>query len=137
MAEAEANIQAFMKTEDSRVFSVAAKDRFGDHGIIGVIILKMKDDECLIDTFLLSCRVISRNIENIMIAFIADFARKHEQQLLTGEYLPTAKNKPAADMYEKFRFRKETDTLFRLSLKMKELTYPEYIKRNIQFDANG
>ena len=128
----EADIQSFMKFPDAHVFSVAAKDRFGDHGIIGVLILKIQDGECLIDTFLLSCRVISRNIENVMIAYLADFAEQYKQKALLGEYLPTAKNKPAADMYEKFHFQKTTDTLFRFNLNEKKPPYPSYIKRNVR-----
>ena len=72
-----------------------------------------------------------------MIAFIEEFASNHEQQFLIGEYLPTAKNKPAADMYEKFRFQKWTETLFRLDLEQEKIPYPEYIKRNIQLTIEG
>ncbi|MBC2714597.1 MAG: HAD-IIIC family phosphatase [Desulfobacteraceae bacterium] len=126
----EANIQSFMKSPDSHVFSVAAKDRFGDHGIIGVFILKLQDGECLIDTFLLSCRVISRDIENTMIAFIFDFAKKQGGQSIIGEYIPTAKNQPAADMYDKFQFKRISNTLFQADLDQQTFEYPSYIKMN-------
>ncbi len=63
-----------------------------------------------------------------MIAFIADFAKKKDTKALIGEYLPTAKNKPAADMYEKSRFEKVSDTLFRADLEEQKIERPSYIK---------
>ena len=107
------------------------KDRFGDNGIVGVFILKFQGKECIIDTFLLSCRVISRNIENSMIAFIADFAKKKGAKIVIGEYQPTAKNLPAADMYAKFQFSKDSDTLFKADLDHQTFKYPSYIKHAI------
>lgn len=127
----EANIQEFVNDNKSFVFSVSSKDRFGDNGIIGVFILKFQDDECIIDTFLLSCRVISRNIENSMIAFIADFAKKQGAMAVVGEYFPTAKNRPAADMYDKFQFKKINDTLYKADLDQQTFEHPSYIKLDI------
>ena len=128
----EANIQTFTNDPNSFVFSVSSIDRFGDNGIVGVFILKIHGEECRIDTFLLSCRVIGRNIEQLMIAFIADFAKKQSAKALVGEYLPTAKNQPASDMYEKFKFKKISDTLFTANLKQQEFEYPSYIKHFIE-----
>ena len=102
--------------------------RFGDNGIIGVFILKIQGQECMIDTFLLSCRVIGRNIEQSMIAFIIEFAKNHGAKILIGEYLSTAKNLPAADMYEKFQFKKTSDSLFSVDLEQQKLENPSYIK---------
>ena len=60
----EAQIAAFAADPHYAVFSVAATDRFGDHGIIGVLIVEFADAAARIDTFLLSCRVIGRGIEH-------------------------------------------------------------------------
>ncbi len=131
---AEANIQSFINDLNSRIFSVSAKDRFGDYGIIGVIILKLQGKECLIDTFLLSCRVISRNIENVMIAFITESIKRIGSSILIGEYIPTARNKPAADMYENFKFEKTGETFSQLNINKQKLYYPAYIKKNLHFE---
>ena len=127
----EANIQTFTNDPNSFLFSVSSRDRFGDNGIVGVFILKIEEKECIIDTFLLSCRVIGRNIEHSMIAFMADFAKKLGAKKLVGEYIPTAKNQPAANMYEKFQFKKISDTLFRANLERQEFEFPSYIKLDI------
>ncbi len=132
----EANIQLFMKSLDSHVFSVTAKDRFGDHGIIGVMILKQQDGRYLIDTFLLSCRVISRNIEDVMIAFIAEFVNRMDGTIVIGEFIPTNKNKPAAGMYEKFKFEKTNETFSQLDINEQLLPYPGYIKKILNFETH-
>jgi FkbH-like protein len=108
----EAQVQQLASAPASAVFSVAAKDRFGDHGIIGVFILKFTGDECRIDTFLLSCRVIGRRIEAAMMAWIADIARARGLRRITAEFIPTAKNQPAAGFYDTVGFRKIDETTF-------------------------
>lgn len=127
----EANVQTFAGDPDIHVFSVSSRDRFGDNGIIGALILRIKGDECIIDTFLLSCRVIGRNIEGAMMAFIAEFAKRRGVKTLLGEYIPTAKNKPAADMYEKFMFNRTGDNVYEANLENQTFERPPYIKLTI------
>lgn len=127
----EADITALINNLDTFVFSVGTKDKFGDNGIVGVVILKFQKKECKIDTFLLSCRVIGRNIEESMMSFIADFAKERGATILLGEYLPTVKNKPAAGMYEKFQFIKLNETLFRADLEKQTFETPSYIRLTV------
>jgi len=51
-----------------------------------------------------------------MIYFISNFAKGKGAKILIGEYIPTAKNKPAENMYEKFQFQKIGDTFFKAQL---------------------
>lgn len=127
----EGEIRSFMKDRDAFVFSVSSTDRFGDNGIIGVMILKRNADECLIDSFLLSCRVIGRNIEQAMLAFACDFAGKMGARKLVGEYIPTAKNHPAADMYHRFRFQGAGEGFFVADLESCKLESPSHIRTKI------
>lgn len=127
----EAEIIQFAQSSSSYVFSVSSKDRFGDNGIVGVIILKMAGQEAVIDTFLLSCRVIGRTIEQSIIAFVAEFAKKHGVKTLVGEFQPTPKNKPAADVYEKMNFEKVDENKFFADLDKQQLEYSPYVKHQI------
>ena len=124
---AESDIVGFVESSEICVFGVSAKDKFGDHGIIGVCILRFEREQCLIDTFLLSCRVIGKNIEAAVMAFIADYARSRGANVLRGEYLQTAKNKPAADMYERLQFERLSDRQFQADLLKYQLCAPPYI----------
>jgi len=124
----EAQIQAFAADPGFAVYSVASKDRFGDDGIVGVIILAFENDECRIDTLLLSCRVIGRGIEQLMVAFAAEVARQRGALMLVGEFIPTAKNHPAAGLFEQCGLRATSDTLFRAEVTAGTFVAPAHIR---------
>lgn len=124
----EAQIQAFASDPAWAVFSVASRDRFGDDGIVGVVILELGRDDCRIDTLLLSCRVIGRGIEDAMLAHVADVSRARERHRLVGEFLPTAKNQPAAGLYERLGFNRLDDTRYELDLHETTLAYPAHLR---------
>ena len=96
----EGQIAAFASDPRYGVYSISTRDRFGDHGIIGVLIVERVDDALRIDTFLLSCRVIGRGIERLMLSFAADLGRTCGAETLVAEFFPTHKNAPAAGFYE-------------------------------------
>ena len=64
-----------MKNNDRMVLSLKLNDRFGSNGIVGVLIVKIKDDSSYIDTFLMSCRVIGRMVEGSFISYMAEISR--------------------------------------------------------------
>jgi FkbH-like protein len=98
----EAEIGTKCKDADWAVWWLDLSDRFGPHGLVGVLILKRRSpDTWLIDTFLLSCRVMSRTAEN---AFLAVVARELGAVKLIGEFRPTAKNLPVRDLYSRMGF---------------------------------
>jgi FkbH-like protein len=80
-----------------RVYSLHYSDRFGDQGIIGVVILT----DGQIDTFILSCRILGRGVERMVWSHILDDATEDEQSVLTASYIPTAKNGQVADLWER------------------------------------
>ena len=86
------------------LYTVRVKDRFGDNGLVGVMLTRTAGETCEIDTFLLSCRVISRTVETAMLAFLAAECRAREVRTLCGWFLPTAKNAPASDFYSRHGF---------------------------------
>ena len=128
----ESQVEALARDARWRVVSVAAKDRFGDHGIIGVMFIRLDDGDCHIDSFLMSCRVLGLNIEQYMIAYAAAVARQAKSKRLLGEFIPTAKNKVAADMYPKLGFTKLSDTLFGAEPGEPIFRGPEHIKPAVE-----
>ncbi|MDR1288729.1 MAG: HAD-IIIC family phosphatase [Treponema sp.] len=76
------------------------RDKFGDNGLICVIILEKQDAQTLfIDTWLMSCRVLKRGMEQFTLNTIAAWAREAGFKRLIGEYIPTAKNKMVESHY--------------------------------------
>ncbi|MGQ0732062.1 MAG: HAD-IIIC family phosphatase [Acidobacteriota bacterium] len=83
---------------EAYVFSLA--DRFGDHGIIGVMTFEPADEGAVrIADFLVSCRVLKRRIEVEMLRFAISRAHQRGASRVIGEYRPTRRNLPFADFY--------------------------------------
>jgi FkbH-like protein len=82
-----------------------SRDKFGDQGLVGAaIVVPGGENVWTIDTFLLSCRVIGRRIESVLLGKIVDVLRARNASLLIGEYVPTPKNAPAANFYRDMGF---------------------------------
>ena len=85
-------------------FTVAVKDRFGDNGIVGVALARVDGPALAIDTLLMSCRVIGRTVETAMLAHLCDEATARGLASLKGRFVPTPKNAPARDLFERHGF---------------------------------
>jgi FkbH-like protein len=80
-------------------------DRFGDNGIIAIVIGRLRENRDLhIDTWLMSCRVLGRQVEEATLNLVAQEARRLGAGRLVGEYIPTSKNGMVAKHYEKLGF---------------------------------
>ena len=101
----EAEIAAFIAAPDWHAFAVQVRDRFGDNGIVGLMMASHDGDAWRIDTFLLSCRVIGRTVETAMLAWLGEKAREAGATALIGEFIPTKKNAPAAGVYAAHGFQ--------------------------------
>jgi FkbH-like protein len=127
----EADIATLAAAADSSVYSLELDDSFGRNGIVGVMILRRhSDDAWIIDTFLLSCRVIGRTVENAFLGYIADTVRKCGARRLLGEYRATAKNAPVSQLYRGIGFRMlqddSTSQLWELDLGQQTVAIPEW-----------
>lgn len=81
------------------------KDKFGDYGLVSVLILeKGSDGEAFIDTWLMSCRVLKRGMEEFIINSLVGLVKKSGFERITGEYIPTAKNSMVSDIYPRMGF---------------------------------
>lgn len=74
---------------------VEVRDRFGDYGLVGVVIFSTVEDALVVDTFLLSCRVLGRGVEHVMIRELAAVAQAQGLRTVEIPFVATAKNLPA------------------------------------------
>ena len=89
-----------------KIFWIRLVDKFGDSGIVGVIIIKFLDQvTAYIDTFLMSCRVIGRTVEDIFLWAVEEELIKNGVRKIVGEYIPTRKNTLVKDKYDEFNFK--------------------------------
>lgn len=93
--------------EDRSAFGLQLRlvDRFGDNGIIGVVVGRLVDGgDLLIDTWLMSCRVLGRQVEPTTLNIVAAEARRLGANRIIGEYRPTKKNGMVRDHYQRLGF---------------------------------
>jgi FkbH-like protein len=86
-------------------FYVTLSDRFGDNGLISVVIGKREGTQLDIVSWLMSCRVIARRVEEFALDQVVEMAREAGISRLRGQYVPTQKNGIVSNLYEKLGFR--------------------------------
>jgi FkbH-like protein len=115
-----------------RAFSIKVRDRFGDHGLVGVAMTRDENKTCEIDTFLLSCRVIGRTVETALLGYLAQQAAGRKCQTILGRFLPTRKNAPARDFYAQHEFQLQEEnpqgSVWSLSLENHTIAIPDWIR---------
>lgn len=92
-------IEAFAEDPTGQSIVVRVRDRFGDAGVVGLALARNHGSTCVIDSLLLSCRVIGRGVETALLARIAERAAQLGAICLQGEFIPSKKNAPCATFY--------------------------------------
>ena len=101
----EDDISAIEADDKQKGFAFTLEDKFGDNGLIAVVILQeLTEDTLFIDTWFMSCRVLKRGMENFTLNTIVDWAKSHGYHKMVGEYLPTLKNGMVKDHYKTLGF---------------------------------
>ena len=103
----DADIEAQANDPDVIDLSFTLEDKFGDNGLIAVVIMKPLDNETLfVDTWFMSCRVLKRGMENFTLNTMVEKAKAAGYKKIIGEYLPTLKNKMVENHYAGLGFTK-------------------------------
>ena len=123
----EEDIIKFVEDQKKIVECAQIQDKFGDNGITSVYIInKENKQEWLIDTFLLSCRVIGRGVEEALLGQIIERAKMEGVKNVKAQYVQTKKNKPAENFLADFGFTKDGDVwIFETQKPVKKLEYLE------------
>ena len=103
----EEDINKFVNDDNYLVGCAQVTDKFGDNGITGAFIVKKENNIWTLDTFLLSCRVMGRGVEDAILSHIIDDAKRNKVKEIKAEFIHTAKNKPAENFLKDFGFIKQ------------------------------
>jgi len=126
----EAEIEEILKNDKYLTLSFSLKDKFGDYGLISVVIMEKKDKETLfLDTWLMSCRVLKRGMEEFIINTIIDTAKKNGFKKVIGEYIKTPKNAMVEKIYSNLGFKEVKEGIFEA-----EVDNFNFNKTNIKLD---
>jgi len=127
----ESDIKDMISNLNYLVGCAQVEDKFGDNGITGVFIIKKENEkEWLIDTFLMSCRIMGRDIEKGIMAHIINKAKESGVKKIKANFFPTQKNKPVEDFLPNCEFTKKGD--FWEYIIKSEIKLPEYLTVKVQ-----
>ena len=126
----EEEIRNFVNNDKFIVGCAQVLDKFGDNGITGVYIINKEDKVWNIDTFLLSCRIMGRGVENGILSQILIDAKNNGIEEIRANFIPTKKNKPAENFLSDFGFEKNDDYwIYKLN---NEIKLPKHLKVEIE-----
>jgi FkbH-like protein len=101
----ESKVSILANSDTHNLYWFRVSDRFGDYGLVSVVITeRISSTTSRIDTFLMSCRVLARGIEQAIIAAVGEFESALGVQILTSNYIKSDKNVLVADLYDRFGF---------------------------------
>lgn len=126
----ERDIKSFMESENYKVFACDLKDKFGGFGLTAVAIIKIEEQIAILDTLLMSCRILGRNIELKFIDEILKHLNKSDIHTIHSSYNQTAKNDQVKDFFERVAFEVNEQNL---SNKLYSKKIKEYIFHQLEY----
>ena len=115
------NVRRMHEDTDIDIFTVTTSDKFGDNGLVAVVIMNLypkdivstgsdekADRTVYIDTFLMSCRVMGRKLENVIMDQLMKYYGSNYDEM-NASYIRTTKNKPVEDLYDRLGFKQIDD----------------------------
>jgi FkbH-like protein len=106
----EPQVRELMHSDAHWFYWFGLRDKFGDHGLVGVLLASKSDMSWTIDSWLMSCRVIGRDLEYFMIKCLSDAARSSGVNRIIAQYIPTAKNGLVKNLLSDFGFSRDATT---------------------------
>jgi amino acid adenylation domain-containing protein/FkbH-like protein len=128
----ESELYGLWSSGKAKCLAVQVRDRFGDYGLVGLMIFETSELALKVETFLLSCRVLGRGVEYWMLSRLGEIALEYRQARVEIRVVCTRRNKPAVDFMEQVAapYKQPSDDGFSFSL-------PSEVATAIRFDPIG
>jgi len=127
----ELDVEKMMQDPNFIVGCAQVEDKFGDNGITGVFIIKKENkEEWVIDTFLMSCRIMGRDIEKGIMTYIKNKGIDNKIKKIKANFLQTQKNKPIENFLPNCEFKKEKE-FWTYTIKSK-VKFPNYLTVKVE-----
>jgi FkbH-like protein len=131
----DSTFKKYLDNNKIKTLVISLKDKFGDHGITGLLTAKIAKESLILDNFLISCRVLGRKVEDYIIYEALNIAIKSKLKYLVGIYKKTTKNIQCEDFYIRKNFLKKNNTQYVLNtnnIKFKKLNFFKVIKKSYE-----
>ena len=101
----EADIKRFADDPDAAIYVLYVNDRYGEYGLTGILIARFEDHKCILDSFLLSCRILGRKLEKVFVFHcMKEIIKSHNISQWQAEYIPSKKNQQVMSFWEDMGF---------------------------------
>lgn len=104
------SFENYVNSPGHRVYVADVSDKFGDSGLVVVLMIHVENHLAIIDNFLMSCRVMGRQIENAIIGAVSGKLKGEDVDAIRASWSRSSKNKPVEDLYDKLGFTCITST---------------------------
>jgi FkbH-like protein/FkbM family methyltransferase len=122
----EPEIRTWLKNGNRDCLVASVSDRFGDYGLVGVLLYEIEADQLTVDTFLVSCRALGRGVEHRMLAELGRLAESGGKAFVQLSYLPTERNSPALEFIKSLGSYQAKEEGWSVLLPTRELTSLQY-----------
>jgi FkbH-like protein len=102
-------VREFMADDRFLTLYLRLQDRFGDHGLVALLIAEQDDDVIELDSWLMSCRVIGRTVEDAMFHQLWQLAKQRGCRYIRGRFIPTKKNGIVRELFARLGFDAESE----------------------------
>jgi FkbH-like protein len=126
----EEEIKQFVDDQTIIVGCAEVEDKFGKSGITNVFIIKKNSEEWVIDTFLLSCRVMGRGIEEAILGKILEIGKDNGIERIKAKFVLTEKNQPTENFLKNYGFERSGENW--IFLLKNEIKIPNYLKVELE-----
>lgn len=123
-----ADVENLIHSPDRDIFSLDLSDRFGGHGVVGLLSWRRIEEGWEVENFLLSCRVLGRGVELAIWQVFKEVAARSQAQVLQAEYRPSAKNAQVKDFYPRLGMQTIATNRYRVELANWEWVAPDWIE---------
>jgi FkbH-like protein len=101
----EEKLTEILADKNKFTLAISLSDKFGEYGLISLLVLfKTGDADLFIDTWIMSCRVLKRNVEELVLNEVVEIAKHNKCKRIVGEFIPTSKNGLVKDHYKNLGF---------------------------------
>lgn len=112
----EQQVEKIAKSPDYETRYFTLSDKFGNHGLVSVLVMKREAENFFIENWFMSCRVLRRGMEEFIVNSAAKIAHEFGIKKIIGEFIPTSKNSMVKDIYEKLGFKRIAENRFELAV---------------------
>lgn len=132
----EAEIEEMKDSDMYELYTVSLKDKFSDYGVIACVVLRFEGDSCLIENWVMSCRVLKKTVENYTAYKIIEVSQKRGSKIIKAEFIQSKKNGMVSDLYDQLGFEcvatSENSKKYVLEESQLKAYQTKYIMREVQ-----